>query len=206
MIQQINLYQPILRREKKVFSAVTMLQILAGLAALMLLLFAFNRWQLAQLEIEHARLAAQEQELAGRVAEMSRSLQARPESRELRRRVEEARRELELKRRLAELMQRRPGAAGAGFAEAFAALARQRVGGLWLTGVELENAGDERHVALRGMASKAELVPELVQQLGEEPAFQGLRFRRLRVYQPEDGPAGVLAFELATRATAEDKP
>lgn len=211
MTQQVNLYQPILRREKKIFSAVTMLQTLAVIGAVMLALFAISRWQLERLEEQRENLLAQERELATRFTEFSRTLQERPESRELRRRVELAQRELDLKQRLLGLMQERSGDGESnhgGFAAAFAGLARQRVQGLWLTGIELEKAEDRRDVTLRGLTARAELVPQLVQRLGEEPAFRGLRFEHLRVFQPAEAEAagsdGALAFELTTRAAPEE--
>lgn len=203
MTQQVNLYQPILRREKKVFSALTMLQVLGVMAVVMLALFAFSRWQLSALQAERARLQAQEQDLAAQVMEISRKTQARPESRELRRQLELAQREQQLKQRLAELMRNSPGRAARGFSDAFAGLARQRLAGLWLTGIEIHKEGTVHDVVLRGYAAQAALVPQLVQQLGQEPAFQGLRFRQLRVYQPENDNDTVLAFELSTRPQEE---
>lgn len=204
MSQQVNLYQPILRREKKVFSAVTMLQTLALIAALMLLMYAVNHWQLQQLDAENAQLQAQQRSLTEQVTTLSRELQSRPESRELRAEAETLRRELDLKRDLLDLMRNRSTARTNGFSESFAGLARQRVDGLWLTGIELHNS-EARHVALRGMTSRAELVPQLVKQLGAEPAFQGLRFRHLRVFQPEGSDSGnVLEFELTTEPHKEE--
>jgi len=200
MTQQVNLYQPILRREKKVFSAVTMLQFLGLIALLMLALFAFNRWQLGELQAERNRLQAQEQALVVRVTELSRDMKARPESRELRRQLDAARREELLKQRLADLMKSGPGDTGVAFSDAFAGLARQRITGLWLTGVELHANDDARDVTLRGLTSRAEFVPQLVQQLGQEPAFQGLRFRHMRVYRPETENGAALAFVLSTQA------
>ena len=204
MSQQVNLYQPILRREKKVFSATTMLQTLALIAALMLLMYAFSHWQLQQLEQENAQLQAQQRDLTAQVTALSRDLQARPESRELRTEADALLRELDLKRDLFDLMRNRATARTDGFSESFAGLARQHVDGLWLTGVELRNS-EVRHVALRGMTSRAELVPQLVKQLGAEPAFQGLRFRHLRVFQPEGRDSGdVLEFELTTEPHNEE--
>lgn len=199
MTQQVNLYQPILRREKKVFSAVTMVQTLGVIAVVMLAMFAFSRWQLSSLQAEHARLQMQEQNLAAQVTEISRNTQARPESRELRRQLELAQREEQLKQRLSALMKSSPGGAAHGFSDAFAGLARQRMNGLWLTGIEIHKEGATRDVVLRGFAAQAALVPQLVQQLGQEPAFQGLRFRQMRVFQPEDKNSEALAFELSTR-------
>lgn len=204
MSQQVNLYQPILRREKKVFSATTMLQTLALIAALMLLMYAFSHWQLQQLEQENAQLQAQQRDLTAQVTTLSRDLQTRPESRELRAEADALLRELDLKRDLFDLMRNRSAARTDGFSESFAGLARQHVDGLWLTGVELRNS-EARHVALRGMTSRAELVPQLVKQLGAEPAFKGLRFRHLRVFQPEGrNSSDVLEFELTTEPHDEE--
>ena len=206
MTQQVNLYQPILRREKKVFSAVTMMQTLALVAALMLFMYAFSHWQLQQLEQENVQLQAQQRSLTEQVTALSHDLQARPESRELRAEADALLRELDLKRDLLGLMRDRSVARTDGFSESFAGLARQRVDGLWLTGIELRNS-EARHVALRGMTSRAELVPQLVKQLGAEPAFQGLRFRHMRVSQPEGRDNdNVLEFELTTEPNAEEAP
>lgn len=200
MMQQVNLYQPILRQQKKVFSAVTIAKTLGVVALLMLALYGFSYWQLQQLENEHRELQARQGELAKRVASLSGSVQAQPASRELRWRAEAAEREADLKQQLAGLLTDRPVAEGDGFSAAFSGLARQRVAGLWLTGIEIHNAGNGngRRVTLQGFTARAELVPRLVQLLGEEAAFAGLQFRRMHVFQPEDSQRDVLAFELTT--------
>ncbi|HEX7029425.1 MAG TPA: hypothetical protein VF254_02425 [Gammaproteobacteria bacterium] len=204
MMQQVNLYQPILRKQKKVFSAVAMAQALGVIALLMLALYGFSYWQVQQLENEHRDLQARQKELAARIAGLSDSLQSQPASRELTRRAEAAEREANLKQRLAQLLTDRPMADGGGFSAAFAGLARQRVAGLWLTGIEIHNAENDRKVALHGFTARAELVPRLVQQLGEEPAFEGLQFRHMHVFQPEESARDVLAFELTTEPPREN--
>lgn len=198
MTQQVNLYQPILRQQQKVFSAGTMARLLGAITVLMLLMYAFSYWQLARLEDENRQLRAQQAELAARLVALSGNARARSESAELRSRAEAAERELELKQKLAALLRDRPLADGSGFSDAFAGLARQRIGGLWLTGVSVKNAGPRREVTLRGYTAQAELVPQLVQRLGAEPAFQGMQFRGMRVFQPEDAAIDALAFELST--------
>lgn len=203
MMQQVNLYQPILRKQKKVFSAAAMAQTLGVIALLMLALYGFSYWQVQQLENEHGELQLRQRELAARVADLSGKLDAQPASRELARRVTAAEREVELKQRLAGLLTDRPLADGDGFSAAFTALARQRVAGLWLTGIEIRNGDNTRKVTLQGFTARAELVPRLVQELGKEAAFAGLKFRRMHVYQPEESDRDVLAFELTTEPPAE---
>lgn len=208
MIQQVNLYQPILRQQKKVFSAIAMAKMLSVIGVLMLVLYGFSYWQVQQLENEHRELEAHQRALAGRVVGLSASQAAQPASRELRARVEAAEREAGLKQQLARLLASRPVADGGGFSAAFAGLARQRVAGLWLTGIEIHNDGRDggRKVVLQGFTARAELVPQLVQQLGREAAFTGLQFRRMHVFQPESGDRDVLAFELTTEPPGDDAP
>lgn len=206
MMQQVNLYQPILRREKKVFSTATMLQVLGAIALLMVALYAYNAWQLAQLQDHLDALQSQEKALVQRVATVTRGLSPRPESRELRRRVEVARRERELKQQLVRLLDRRGTGplANRGFAEAVAALARQPVDGLWLTHLDMYQGGATRELTLRGRSARAELVPQLVQRLANETVFSGVRFQHLQVTTPPPG-SGALEFELSTTLPEETR-
>ena len=56
MRQEINLFQPIFRREKKVFSAAAMLQILGVVAVALGVIYAYGQWQLASARAEIVRL------------------------------------------------------------------------------------------------------------------------------------------------------
>ena len=49
MTQQVNLYQPIFRKQRKVFSAVTIAQAAAVFIVGLLLIYGYGRWQLAAL-------------------------------------------------------------------------------------------------------------------------------------------------------------
>ena len=84
---------------------------------------------------------------------------------------------------------------GAAFSTILTGLARQDVDGLWLTRIELDEAG--AHVALEGRALEAEEIPRFLRRLGREPAFEDRRFRQLEILRSDDGAAG-LAFRLAT--------
>ncbi len=55
MYQQINMYQPVFRRQRKIFSAATLLKIVAMAAVLLLALYAHARWTLNGLQHEHLR-------------------------------------------------------------------------------------------------------------------------------------------------------
>lgn len=202
-MQQINLWQPILRRERRVFSAAVMLQTVAAALALMLLLYGWNVFQLNRLQQQLGALRSQEQALAARVGEAARSIGNRPESRDLRRTLEDRRRERDGKRRLAAVLANGGAHAASGFAETLAALARHPLPGLWLTSVAIEQEQEALALSLQGRAERGELVPRWVQALGSEASFQGARFRYLHLATPEEG--GALSFHLATQAPEDSR-
>ena len=104
------------------------------------------------------------------------------------------------------------------------ALARQSVGGLWLTGFSITNGGND--VTLRGRMLNADLLPRFLGRLGAEKSFEGRGFRSLAIDQPKqaDVPAAInvaspgaappplpaapayLMFEIATRDAADRGP
>lgn len=202
MTQQVNLYQPILRRQKKVFSAATIGQIVAAAAMVMVLAWGVTRWQLNLYEQRLQEAQKQESEQAARVATLTGQMQAQVESRSLRQEVEKLRQERLLKNRLLESIRSRKLDEATGFAARFTGLGRQQVEGLWLTRIAFADGGAE--TTLEGRAYKGELVPQLIQQLGGEQAFQGTTFREMRVFLPEEERN--VAFRLSTRPAEEKKP
>ena len=50
MHQQINLFQPVFRRQQKVFSAATLVQIAAAVLLLLVAILGHVRWTLASME------------------------------------------------------------------------------------------------------------------------------------------------------------
>ena len=59
MTQQINLYQPIFRKQRKVFSAVTIAQAAGLFVVGLLLIYGYGRWQVAALGADIAALELQ---------------------------------------------------------------------------------------------------------------------------------------------------
>jgi len=187
--QQINLYQPIFRRERRVFSAVAIAQagalVLAGLG----LMYAYARLQLAHLEGERARLERQVAERAARIERLAQQYPPRKRDEALARRVAQLERELAAKRRVVAGLE--SGAFGntEGLSPYLEALARRRVPGLWLRTVAVGEGGSA--LLLEGSALKAELVPRLVRALGAEVAYTGRTFERLVIERPQEAPRRV---------------
>lgn len=84
-----------------------------------------------------------------------------------------------------------------GFSEYLRAFSRQTVGGLWLTGFDIQSAGNQ--MTLSGRVLKADLLPEYLKRLNREPALQGRQFAAFLVRRPPptDAAAGAAATPAA---------
>jgi hypothetical protein len=198
--QQINLYQAGTKSERVPFSAAFVAWASAAVLILFLGVYGYELWRSAAIEADVARLTAKREEAVKHLAQVQQTVPQRTKSALLASEI--ARREVELARVrevVATLSGRGDGYA-AGFSQYLEGLARQRVEGLWLTGFRIVNGG--KGLELRGKALSPELVPVLVQRLGEEAVFAGLSFSVLKLERPADGPAAV-SFTLTTKMTAE---
>lgn len=198
--QQINLYQPLFRRQKKVFSFQAMVAVTLIVFAALLLISGYARWQLHLLQQQHARLQAQESETATRMAELSSRLGANRDRDRLVAEIERLETELAARRAVLARLAGREAINTEGFSAQLTGLSRQAIDGLWLTGIRLEEGG--RRVSLAGNAVAPALLPRYVQRLGEERAFEGVLFRSLRIYRHEDTERYV-GFSLTSEAEQE---
>lgn len=198
MSQQINLYNPIFLKQKKIFSAATMAQALVAILVGAAAFAAFANYQVRHLAAEIERGEARVKAEEARVARVSGEFAARTRSAEL---------EADIKRNEAELKARENiiallagGALGAtldqggGVSAYLRALARQNLEGLWLTGFEL--AGKE--MTLSGRALRGDLLPEYLRRLGREKVMQGRQFAVLDMREPRPA-AGDKAPALGPR-------
>jgi hypothetical protein len=197
MTQQINLYQPMLREQRRALSAASMLQVSAALVAGLLLVYGYGSWRLQGLAGEVGRLAAARDAAAARLAQMERELPRPERSASLAAEVERLGRELAGKQRLVGMLGTGEIGSREGFSAHLAGLARQHVDGTWMTAVEIARGGAS--LSIQGRATRAELVPEYVQRLGQEQALVGARFATVRL---EDGD-GQVRFRLGTESEEE---
>jgi len=174
MNQQINLYQPIFREERKLFSLKTV-----GVSLAIVLVALVAMWGLGKYNVNG---------LAGAVAQLKQQQAAQQRMAEaagvlLDAQGNPAAMEEEVKTLSARLAERtnalhllRSGAAGQprGFAPRMTALARKHTEGVWLDHLSL--GGGAGNLMLRGRTLDAALVPRYLQSLAEEPELSGARF------------------------------
>lgn len=195
MSQQINLYQPLLRTQKKVFSARTILE-LAGIFALGLaLIFGFARYQLSGLEERIVTLEQQRDAAMTQLQTLSAQARPQPRAQLFEDQLRDAQQENDRKRLLLRGFRDRRVGATDGFSRHLAGLARQRVDGLWLTRVLVRDDGIE----LAGHTEAGELLPRYLTRLGRESAFAGTEFASFEL-QRGDAEGAPASFRVATGA------
>ncbi|MBI2994342.1 MAG: hypothetical protein HYY48_09240 [Gammaproteobacteria bacterium] len=196
-MQQINLYQPIFRRQKKIFSAVTMLQIVGFFIVILGALYAYAtfglqpfRGELLKTEADFAKLTKQIELYRAKYSEEGKSKLLETE-------IARLTRELAERRRLKETL-----AAGSfgniqGFSSLFEALAKGHVDGAWLTGIRIGKGGHV--ISLSGKTVDPELIPVYIRRLSDTAAFRNRGFNVLDLARSEEEEeAGLINFNIAT--------
>jgi hypothetical protein len=210
MFQQINLYEPIFREEHKLFSANAICSGLGIVAAGLVAIALFSSWRVVLLDrLLHS---VQSQEAARKKfiehANSIVSLGESPQSVETRLKAIT----IDLERRQQALRYLRGGeadvptvpgggAGGAGkgnrgFSGRMAALARQQVDGLWVTGATF--TADSGRFDLAWSATSAELVPIYLGRLTSEAALAGIPLQSIEIRQPKKPARGEIEFTISS--------
>lgn len=204
MIQQINLYQPIFRKQRKVFSAIAMSQAIGVVIIALALLYGWGVWQTHHLQSRVLALQAQQSRASATLEQLEAAIVARQPSAALTQALAAAKQDRAARQALLDTLSTRSQANGAGFAGLLAGLAHTHVPGLWLTGIQLGNGGDE--ISLSGATTRSSLVPELVRKLADAPAFAGVEFKRLQIRRDDTAHGRAhLGFLLSTTAKTGDE-
>jgi hypothetical protein len=204
MSQQINLYSPLFRKQKKVFSAVALLQAMGLVVAGVLAFYAYIALQGSLLEIQAADSASRLRSELERLKVLSAS--DAPEARakalaEEKRRLEAA---LAERNRTAQALAESGLGRNEGYSASLRALARLSMDGLWLTRVQFADKDGE--VAIAGLANHPELVAAYLERLRREEALRGQAFSRLEIRRAASGQrAGVVEFSLSSAPRQEKK-
>lgn len=210
MSQQINLYNPLLLKQKKIFSARTMAQSLGLIALGLALVYGFARYQVSNLQTETERATKRHEAVLAKLARTSQQFGPRQKSAELEASIKQIEAELLALSDVQAALKQGGLVSTSGFSPYLRALARQAVEGVWLTGFTI--AGNE--MAISGRTLKPGLVPDYIHRLSDEQVMQGRKFAMLEMRQPEaiatkDGKSSVvpryIEFTLQSEVKKEAK-
>ncbi|MES2126206.1 MAG: hypothetical protein V4463_02950 [Pseudomonadota bacterium] len=197
MSQQINLFNPIFLKQKKVFTSIAMVQAL-GLVlvgAVLVAFYASRNIAALKAEMEAGKILLNQRTV--RLAEASEQFAPRQKNAALEADLAAAEVQLKGMRDVAGILKRGEFGNTRGYAEYFRAFARQRVNGLWLTGLSIHGAGVD--IGVKGRALEPAMVPNYIGRLGQETVLRGKTFASLQIGQPsKEAVAPFVEFSLQT--------
>jgi hypothetical protein len=184
MSQQINLFNPAFEPQRRLFTANKMGAALAVVALGLSVAAAVTHARVAALRADAGAGAGRVEQAQARLTRATTEFVPRKATPALQAQLAEA------EQRLTALQKVQGTIAGGalgnphGYAETFRALARQGVGGLWLTAVTVGGSGaDGGDIAVRGRALDAALVPGYIGRLRNEAVLQGKPIGSLTIDQ-----------------------
>ncbi|HQU14553.1 MAG: hypothetical protein B7Z66_02810 [Chromatiales bacterium 21-64-14] len=197
MNQQINLYQPIFRKQRKVFSSSAMLQVCGIMVLSLGIIYGYGRFQVARLTQEVGQVQTMQQQKTQRLVSLGREFPPRVRSRRLEAEVALLQTEARTKRRVLAVLSNHRFGNTSGFSAHLKGLARREPRGVWLTDIVVAQGGTRLDLA--GSTLEPALVPRFLGRLAHEPAFHGRSFRVFRMSRA-DGSPGWINFTLQTDA------
>jgi Tfp pilus assembly protein PilN len=201
MEQQVNLYQPIMRAEKRLFSASAIALGVLVLLACLGALAGFAAWRTASVETTVADIEKQEAARLASLEQASAAIGGETTLPELEAQIAEIAARVAARERALALVGR-DGSATRGFAARLDALAAPALDGLWLRRIVLDPA--RGGLALSGATRDPSLVPRFLAALQADRSFTGESFGsfELRLARPEETPAAAV-FTVAAPALAQ---
>lgn len=202
VVQQVNLYQPIFRKEHVAFSVNMLLLVILAASLCMTGIYGYAWWQnqqiqklLATVEARNAHLIKQAGGVDGQLAEPG-------TDRELEHRIRLLGDKQKNRKNLLDELSTQSGGNHVGFSDYLEGLGRQVLPGMWFRDIKVSGGGEM--LELEGSVLEPELVPQLLRKLHDEPAFTGKAFRVVRLNRQDEG-TGEIRFLLLTSAE-EQKP
>jgi hypothetical protein len=198
LYQEINLYQPIFRRQRHIFSAVTMLQSAAVVVVALLTIYGYGLWQLGGLEAAALQLEGREKAYSAQLARLDPSVSLGQRA-AIERELDELNATLLAQQRLVDILRSQPLGSAAGFSAKLAALGRRHTARLWLTHIRIN--GITNSIELVGRSTDPAMVPAYLLHLGEEEALAGQRFDQFDITRDDDG--NNVGFRVSSEAVAK---
>lgn len=210
-LQQINLFNELFEQKTQRLGARTM-AIAAGVLTLAVAGAGIHgAMRTADLQRDLDAGALKLDQAQKRLATVTAEFAPRQKDPKLEGELQEANGQLDALRRVADTIKRGELGNTQGYAEYFRALARQRMEGLWLTGVSIGGAGQD--IGVRGRALDPALVPGFLGRLRNEQVMQGKPVGSLQIGEAaavkvagREAPVAAPYVEFSLASTPQGKP
>jgi Tfp pilus assembly protein PilN len=184
--QQINLFNPIFLKQKKYFSAVTMVQGLGLILVGCLLLTAYAEFQLSIRKRDAEASTALLQKTKAQLITIKVEFAPRQSDPALDNQIKQAQSEINAAQKVFDSLQNGQFGDTKGYSTYFRGFSHEIVDGLWLTGISIYGAGHD--INLSGRTVNPELVPVFLAHLKREQEMQGKSFSTLEMQLTKPDP------------------
>lgn len=181
--QQVNLFQPIFRKERKLLSFKVLNQSCAAVLAVLAIIYGWSMQQTQQLEDDLAHLKKQQAQFSTQLAEVSTRLAGMKTNTAPQLALASLERELAARQKVVIALTRVKNSYTRGVSNYLESFSRQAPRGVWLTGFTVQAGGEG--LVIRGSSLRAALVPTFLQQLSGESALSGTEFGLLQIQREE---------------------
>jgi hypothetical protein len=191
MSQQINLLNPALIKQKDFLNPNNIVMTLGLLSALMLGYYGYAQKQLSLLTLQRSQVA---ETLAATQAQLQQAtLLHMPHeiNKALIEQITQLEQKEKMQQQILQTVNQSTATPEKGYAALMRAFAKQSLDGLWLTSFSFDSSTEKLNIS--GRTLQADLVPEYISNLGNEPALKGKLFSALSMNLPK-----VEASKLAT--------
>lgn len=214
MAQQINLYNPALRRQRQWLTLTNVAVLVVAFAVLLGAVGGVMRVQAATRQAAAQSLEVRLQALRTETAQLGGQLNGGAAGDLAARELADLKRQVVARREILNALQNGSGVtslagnATAGFADYLRGLARQSVDGLWLTGFSVAQGGSGMEV--RGRMLAVDRLPEYIKRLNSETHFKGRQFVSLNISRSDRAtkaaaPLGTPYATFVLAATPDSK-
>lgn len=198
MSQQINLFNPVFLKQRKVFTTLAMAQALGVLVLGIVVLAWYGQLSVGELRYQAGQSAKQLELRQARLKAVTAEYAPRARDASLEAQIADLEIQVSALREVGSKI--RAGAFGSteGYGSYFLAFARQDTPGLWLTGLTIDGAGID--ITIEGRALDAAIVPGYISALSAERVLKGKTFGSLRITAPAGQPDPAVAANPAGAA------
>ncbi len=200
VVQQVNLFQPIFRKERVAFS-VSMLLLVVLVALLgMSGIYGYAWRQNQQIRELLTTVEARSAHLVQQAGGMDNQLAAPGTDEELEHKLQQLGDKQKTRKDLLDNLTSQTAGNHVSFSDFLKGLGRQVLPGMWFRDIKVSEGGAS--LELEGSVLQPELVPKLLKKLHDEPAFAGKAFRVVRLNRQDEG-TGEIRFLLLTLAEGQ---
>jgi len=177
--QQVNLFQPIFRKERKLLSFRVLTQACAAVLVVLTLLYGWSVQQTQQMKTDLAQLKKRQTQFSTQLAEVSVRLAGMKTDTTPQLALASLEQELAARQKVIAALTRVKNSYTQGISNYLESFSRQAPKGVWLTGFSVQAGGEG--LVIRGRSLQAALVPVFLQQLSSESALSGTEFGLLQI-------------------------